>query len=725
MNIHQKFLENDAEYTRLFSQITQQELELINSNSPQTTLEQINIALQTLDNSITKFHQHQAETLRIHEQYLNNQVELLNSFIGISQSGESIPASPLQNSNLKESYKVIDVPENVLKSTATSQVTKPGGNGSKPDSQESLQVTKSQPENANRSSTVDPKILTATLLEIVSEKTGYPTEMLALEMDMEADLGIDSIKRVEILGAMQTQFPDLPKADASALAEMRTLSQIVDYMSLSASAVASESSQENSSDSKEVGFELTTEKTDNSKVISSFSLEEIRAALLEIVSEKTGYPTEMLEMGMDMEADLGIDSIKRVEILGAMQERFPDLPKADASMLAEMRTLNQIIEYMSSANDAGTLNIENPISSTTAEAIEVNSNPQLVESTIAVETLVNIKQSLLEIVSEKTGYPIEMLELGMDLEADLGIDSIKRVEILGAMQEKYPNLPQTDTSFLSELRTLQQIIDSFSSLPSTSPELGDTTTSFEPAKPNLIRGIISLKSLPLPDQLAIEIPANRLALIVDDGSELTGELADKLITLGNKVVVLSLPDALVATKSVLPNSTERVAIDDISEESIHSTLKKVEQDFGPAGIFIHLDPVNNGSDGFSRSEDLIVKTIFLIAKILKDNLTQTGKNGYAAFLTVSRLDGQFGLSRSSDVEPVSGGLFGLTKTLNLEWDDVFCRAIDLSPEMDPEMAANCITAELTDPNRLIYEVAYNKNGRFTLAVELPEGEMQS
>ena len=42
---------------------------------------------------------------------------------------------------------------------------------------------------------------------------------------------------------------------------------------------------------------------------------------------------------------------------------------------------------------------------------------------------------MLAIVSEKTGYPVEMLELSMDMESDLGIDSIKRVEILGAMQE--------------------------------------------------------------------------------------------------------------------------------------------------------------------------------------------------------------------------------------------------------------------------------------------------
>ena len=43
---------------------------------------------------------------------------------------------------------------------------------------------------------------------------------------------------------------------------------------------------------------------------------------------------------------------------------------------------------------------------------------------------------MLVVVSEKTGLPhVEMLELSMDMESDLGIDSIKRVEILGAMQD--------------------------------------------------------------------------------------------------------------------------------------------------------------------------------------------------------------------------------------------------------------------------------------------------
>jgi acyl carrier protein len=70
----------------------------------------------------------------------------------------------------------------------------------------------------------------------------------------------------------------------------------------------------------------------------------------------------------------------------------------------------------------------------------------------------------LSIIGEKTGYPPEMLDLNMDMEADLGIDSIKRVEIMWSLQEQLPHLPQVSGSEMSELRTLKEIADHLSSL---------------------------------------------------------------------------------------------------------------------------------------------------------------------------------------------------------------------------------------------------------------------
>ena len=57
------------------------------------------------------------------------------------------------------------------------------------------------------SSLPDKAGLMQILLQLVSDRTGYPTEMLGLDQDMEAELGIDSIKRVEILGALQKKLP--------------------------------------------------------------------------------------------------------------------------------------------------------------------------------------------------------------------------------------------------------------------------------------------------------------------------------------------------------------------------------------------------------------------------------------------------------------------------------------------------------------------------------------
>lgn len=73
--------------------------------------------------------------------------------------------------------------------------------------------------------------LTELVLNVVAEKTGYPRDVLRLDMDLEADLGIDSIKRVQILSAVSLERPDLPQADGQAMAGLRTLKAIIDHLS--------------------------------------------------------------------------------------------------------------------------------------------------------------------------------------------------------------------------------------------------------------------------------------------------------------------------------------------------------------------------------------------------------------------------------------------------------------------------------------------------------------
>jgi acyl carrier protein len=77
----------------------------------------------------------------------------------------------------------------------------------------------------------------------------------------------------------------------------------------------------------------------------------------------------------------------------------------------------------------------------------------------AVWTVVAVQDLLTNLISERTGYPPEMLSPDLDLEADLGIDSIKRVEILGLFQQQ-TGLNQTEhMEDLSKRKTLQALVD--------------------------------------------------------------------------------------------------------------------------------------------------------------------------------------------------------------------------------------------------------------------------
>ncbi|WP_344404258.1 SDR family NAD(P)-dependent oxidoreductase [Streptomyces longisporus] len=278
------------------------------------------------------------------------------------------------------------------------------------------------------------------LMGAVAEKTGYPVEMLEPGMDVEADLGIDSIKRVQILGALQESYPVSEDVDPEVLAELRTLDDIAGFL---ASTVPAESAPQPVVSTVET---VHLPEPEPVSVADSAIAAGVMEALMGAVAEKTGYPVEMLEPGMDVEADLGIDSIKRVQILGALQESYPVSEDVDPEVLAELRTLDDIAGFL-----ASTVSVE---SASQPAPVQSEPGPAPVSKSAVAD---GVMEALMGAVAEKTGYPVEMLEPGMDVEADLGIDSIKRVQILGALQESYPVSEDVDPEVLAELRTLDDI----------------------------------------------------------------------------------------------------------------------------------------------------------------------------------------------------------------------------------------------------------------------------
>lgn len=103
-----------------------------------------------------------------------------------------------------------------------------------------------------------------------------------------------------------------------------------------------------------------------------------------------------------------------------------------------------------------------PISSiATGDGIE--SQKENAPAQVIVRDSESLVSAFIELVSQRTGYPVDMLDPDLDLESDLGIDSIKRVEILSnfrrLLSEEMQNQFEGSLEELAGLRTLQGISD--------------------------------------------------------------------------------------------------------------------------------------------------------------------------------------------------------------------------------------------------------------------------
>jgi acyl transferase domain-containing protein/NAD(P)H-dependent flavin oxidoreductase YrpB (nitropropane dioxygenase family) len=82
---------------------------------------------------------------------------------------------------------------------------------------------------------------------------------------------------------------------------------------------------------------------------------DVLRVVLEIISERTGYPVDMIEPDLDLEADLSIDSIKRAEIAGELAGRLgigggmdvASLDDAELEDLAKARTAASVTAWLS------------------------------------------------------------------------------------------------------------------------------------------------------------------------------------------------------------------------------------------------------------------------------------------------------------------------------------------------------------------------------------------
>ncbi len=265
-------------------------------------------------------------------------------------------------------------------------------------------------------------------------------------------------------------------------------------------------------------------------------------------------------------------------------------------------------------------------------------------------------QVLLAIVSAQTGYPAESLNQDMDMESDLGIDSIKRVAILSELQEKLPTAPRITPEQLGTIRTLRQITAYLSS--SAAPAAAaPASAAAEPAPKReecvITRQVLKTQTFdPVIPREKVILDKKLPILVTDDGAGLAQAVVNSLQEMGCSAKKVSLED-----NETLPQGG-------LSGLIILAPAAKL-----PKKYFWEKD-----------SEDFMKKA-FLLAQAAGPGLRAAGKNSGACLMTVSRLDGAFGISGlKSEQDPVFGGLAGLAKTAGHEWPEVSCRALDAAAD---------------------------------------------
>jgi acyl transferase domain-containing protein/NAD(P)-dependent dehydrogenase (short-subunit alcohol dehydrogenase family) len=611
----------------------------------ETPKEALQDAFSAVQQGLAALQSLQAQTVRAHEKFLDTQAEASKTLQMMMRSAQQLVAIP-EGTRRSTVSPVGDKWNAEAPTIAETPPIAPLSSNTPPlpaDSLEPVSGPASGPDNAR---------LQQTLVDIVAELTGYPAEMLGLQMDIESDLGIDSIKRVEILSALEEKMPHLPKVTPDMMGTLRTLEQICDHLS---------SGSGNRAPAPEISEPVSGPASgpDNAR---------LQQTLVDIVAELTGYPAEMLGLQMDIESDLGIDSIKRVEILSALEEKMPHLPKVTPDMMGTLRTLEQICDHLSSGsgNRAPAPEISEPVSGPA-------SGPDNAR----------LQQTLVDIVAELTGYPAEMLGLQMDIESDLGIDSIKRVEILSALEEKMPHLPKVTPDMMGTLRTLEQICDHLSSGSGNrapAPEISEPDADRTPA----LHLVQPMERHKVARQLVRTVSLERV------------------------------------NRPVRPESLYRIGIV-CEDETLRAALKaRLASDGHECRTIRTAMDMEDGDllSGLLLLAPLSPRNAFEFAQKGAPSLIAAAKAGGAFFMTAAFLDGAFGFKKERLSGADQGALAGLVKTAAIEWSGVRCRALDIDPSWtDSPAVADAIAAEIATMGAgELLEVGLSRHDRLGLAL---------
>ncbi len=576
--------------------------------------------------------------------------------------------------------------------------------------------TPSRPPNtATRDDTVKERVLV-----LVAEKTGYPVDMLDLDLDLEADLGVDTVKQAEVFATIREAY-GIIRDDKIRLRDFPTLAHVIQFV------------YEKRPDLRAAPTVLTTapaveaNEAHEGKVIRRVPAEvptdprdPVKERILTLMVEKTGYPQDMLDLDLDLEADLAIDTVKQAEMFAAIREMY-NIPRDENRKLRDYPTLAHVIRFVyekrpdlrQTASAASSV-------ATTHESVPTSTAPAVVPEEEKSDD--PIKMKVLQIVAEKTGYPEGMLDLDLDLEADLGVDTVKQAEMFAAVRAAY-KIPRDESLKLRDFPTLAHVIKFARDRSAIMQAAPMSTRKIEQAQPKPASPSPStqpegpvLASLDAANHIPRRVPVPTLRPPIAFCKE-----TDVKLDRGSRVVVMpdkgGVSDAL--TKRLQAMGVEVLSIADAPDaDTLTNLLKKWTAASPVDGVYWlpALDP-----EGSLREVDLAtwheavrvrVKSLYVTMHSLYEHVGQPG----TFLVSATRLGGQHGYDDAGALAPLGGAVVGFVKAYKRERTDALVKAVDFELDRSPaEVAGLLIEETLRDPGAI--EVGYTEDLRWTIGLE--------
>ena len=434
--------------------------------------------------------------------------------------------------------------------------------------------------------------------------------------------------------------------------------------------------------------------------------------VLGVVADRTGYPTDMLDPDLDLEADLSIDSIKRIEIIGELADRIGLGAGAGAGAddetveeLAQLKSIREIVDWVDGLDPGA-----GPVSG--GPSTNVGATRPSGDALAGV---------VLGVVADRTGYPTDMLDPDLDLEADLSIDSIKRIEIIGELADRIglgagAGVDDETVEELAQLKSVREIvhwIDGLEPAAGAESEGSSTKGAATPAPASRERG---------GEDGAVTRPHDAATFVgAQDDPPFVPETATRYV-----VVPTDLMPA-VTNRRILEGASIALAVPDHDPSGLGTALAAELAAGGATVRTVRVDgtPPNEPDAEVLRSSDGLI----WLGGIHPDAANRPSAfDARAAFAwwqpallgTASRLVavvGGGGPLLPASPTPVPGlGHAGMVKALRREFPDRFVRLVHVDPDADPAELAPRLVDEYADEERWPADTALDGERRRTREV---------